>query len=110
MKASPLAVVATGIVVLLTSFAGTKTSPGIKPESLARLEAITSYCATIDPQDQHLFLSKLSDSTRGDFPGEIQAERNTTGYRDALLEANKTLAQASSNTGVQGCTEFLAEK
>src|SRR5436305_9868322 len=52
MKTSFLAVCATGAVVVLSAFAGTRTSPRIQPESLARMEAITSYCGAVDPAER----------------------------------------------------------
>ena len=110
MKASFLAVCATGTVVLVSAFAGTRTSARLHPESLARFEAITSYCRAIDPAGRDLYLSKLSDLTRGESADQISAQRNSDSYREAMAEANQTLARASESTGLQGCSEFLARK
>lgn len=110
MKASSLAVCATGAVVLLSAFAGTRTSPKLHPESLARFEAITSYCASLDPADRPRYASRLADLTRGHSVDEIAEERNSAKYHQAMLEANRTLAKASQATGIKGCSEFLAQK
>ena len=110
MRASFLAAAAAGAAVLLSAFAGTRTSPKLHPESLARFEAITSYCGGVDPSDRPLYLSKLSDLTRGHSLDEIAAERDSNEYRKAILEAKQTLAKASPRTGLHGCSEFLAEK
>ncbi len=110
MKTSFLAVCATGAVVLLSAFAGTRTSPRLHPDSLARIEAITSYCGAVDPGARPLYLAKLADLTRSHSPDEIAAGHNSGKYRQAMLEADETLAKASAATGIRGCQEFLAEK
>ena len=110
MKASSLAVCATGAVVLLSAFAGTRTSPKLHPDSLARIEAITSYCGTVDSGSGSLYVSKLADLTRGYSADEIAADRNSVEYRQAMQEANHVLAKASGTTGMKGCQEFLAQK
>lgn len=110
MKASLLAVCATGAVVLLSAFAGSETSPALHPASLARFEAINSYCGAIDPAGRSLYSAKLADLTRGHSAEEIAADRNSAKYRAASLEADRTLAKASQDTGIKGCSEFLAQK
>ncbi len=110
MKTSFLAVCGTGAVVLLSAFAGTRTSPKLQPDTLARIEAITSYCGTADPSARPLYLSKLADLTRGYPAQEMAADRNSSQYRLAAMEANETLAKASHRAGIRGCSEFLAEK
>ena len=95
---------------MLSAFAGTRTSPRIQPESLARMEAITSYCGAVDPAGRPSYISKLADLTRGYPAQEMAADRNSSKYRLAALEANETLAKASQRTGIRGCSEFLAEK
>ncbi len=110
MKASFLAVCATGAVVLVSAFAGTRTTSRLRPESLARFEAITSYCRSVDPAGRDLYLAKLSELTRGQSAEEIAAQRNGRAYREAMVEANATLSRASNDTALRGCSEFLAEK
>lgn len=110
MKASLLAVCATGAVVLLSAFAENRTSPALHPESLARFDAIASYCQTLDPADGPRFASRLADLTRGHSEDEIAADRNSSKYREAALDANRTLARASQGAGIRGCSEFLAQK
>jgi len=110
MRASFLAVGAASAVVLLSAFARTKPSSSLHPESLARFEAITSYCGTVDPSDRSLYQSRLADLTRGHSPEEIAANRDSSTYRQAMLNANQTLAKASQRTAFRGCSEFLAGK
>ena len=110
MKASFLAVCATGAVVLVSAFAGPRIPARLHPDSLARFEAITSYCRAIDPAGRDLYLSKLSELTGAQSADEIAAQRNGAAYRQAMIEANATLAQASDHTGLQGCSEFLAQE
>ena len=110
MRASFLAVAATSAVVLVSAFAGTRTSPRLHPESLARYEAITSYCGTVDPSELPYYQSRLADLTRSLSPDQMAADRGSNAYRQAKLEADQTLAKASSSTGLRGCSEFLAQK
>lgn len=110
MRASFLAVGAASAVVLLSAFARTRPSSTLHPESLARFEAITSYCETADPGDRSLYLSKMADLTHGYSPDQLAADRNTNSYRWSMVKANKTLAKASPSTGIRGCAEFLAGK
>ena len=109
MRASFLAVV-TSAVVVLVSLSETRTRPALHPDSLARVEAISSYCGKIDPGSIAEYAGKLESLTRGYSTGEIDSRRTTAKYRDAMDEANATLARASYSTAVNGCTEFLAEK
>lgn len=110
MKASFLAVSATGAVVLLSAFAGTRTSPKLHPESLARFEAITSYCGGIQPDANERFQLRLARMVSGHSPDELRDDRNTSAYQAAKREANETLARTSHGTAVRACSEFLAAK
>jgi hypothetical protein len=110
MRASFLAVGAAGAAVLVSAFAGTRTSPSMHPESLARTEAISSYCGEMDPARRPLYLSRLTDLTRGHSQQEIAEERQSNRYRRAMSEANETLTKASPRTGLRGCSEFLDPK
>ena len=110
MRASFLAVGAAGAVLLLSAFAGTRTSRKLQPESLARFEAITSYCGTVDPASRPLYESRLADLTQGHSQDEIAADHDSRNYRQAMVEANQTLSTASQRTGLRGCSEFLAQK
>jgi len=110
MKTSFLAVCATAGVVVLSAFAGTRTTPKLQPDSLARIEAITSYCAAADPAERPSYLSKLADLTRGYPADEMASDRSSSQYRRAALEAGRTLSKASHETGIRGCSEFLAQK
>src|ERR1700735_2223225 len=60
MKASFSVACATGVVVLVSAYGGTRISPAIHPESLARIEAITSYCEKADPSSESQYASRLT--------------------------------------------------
>lgn len=110
MRASFLAVGAASAVVLFSAFARTRPSSTLHPESLARFEAITSFCGSVDPADLGLYQTKLTDLTRGHSSEEIAANRDSSRYRHAMLKANQTLAKASQAAALRGCSEFLALK
>lgn len=110
MKASFSAACATGVVVLVSAYGGTRTSPAIHPESLARIEAITSYCAKADPSSESQYVSKLAAVMHGHSQDEIQRDRSSAKYQRALAQANDMLASVPSTNGVRACTEFLADK
>jgi len=109
MRASFLAV-ATSAVVVLVSLAETSAPPALPPGTLARYEAISSYCGKIDPGSASEYSARLENLMRGHSAGEILSRRTSGLYRDAMAEANATLAMASYATAVNGCTEFLADK
>jgi hypothetical protein len=109
MRASFSAVVVSAVVVLMSAWEQTRTPARLHPDSLARMEAITSYCEKADPTSGPEYQSKLADLTRGRSIGEIQADRSTSKYQRAMTQANETLSTASPATGVNACTEFLAE-
>jgi len=110
MKASFVTVCASATVVLVSAWAQTRTSPKIHSDSLARVEAITSYCEKADPNSEAQYLSKLADMMRGHSEDEIQRDRSTTNYQKAMEQANETLSKVKSTSAVKACTEFLAEK
>lgn len=110
MKASIVTVCATAVVVLVSAFAETRTSSTIHPDSLARVEAITSYCEKTDPNAASEYLSKLAAFTRGRSSDEIERDRHSVKYQAALSQANQTLSKTTQQTAVRACTEFLAEK
>ena len=96
-------------VVLTSALAETRTTT-IYPESLARIEAITSYCGEVDPKSMSLYLSKLTGLTRGHSEDEIQRARTTSSYRSGWAQADKTLSRATQPTAIRACSEFLEEK
>ena len=115
MKAVMTAVYGTAMVVLVSGLAETRTpyrpSPeALHPETLARTEAITSYCEQADPGDASHYASRLVALVHGHTEGEIQRERQTANYQHALAQARETLATASPGRAVQACTEYLAEQ
>ena len=107
MRASFPAVAASAVVVLVSTWAQTRT---LHSDTLARYEAITSYCEQADPASASQYGLKLEGLTRGHSSDEIVADRSTARYRNAMAQANATLSRASSATGASGCSEFLAEK
>jgi hypothetical protein len=110
MRASFLAVATAAVVVLVSALAESRTRPALHPDTLARYEAITSYCGKIDSASASQFAAKLDGLTQGWSADEIAAKRASGGYRDAMAQADDTLSRASHTTAVNGCTEFLAEK
>ena len=109
MKASFVAVCATAAVVA-ASLAQPRTAGPLHPESLARVEAIASYCANVDPASKPAFGAKLAELKRGHSDLEIQRDRVSGKYIKAKAQADQTLARASTGTAVNGCEELLAEK
>lgn len=110
MRASFWAVSASAVVVLVSAWAENKTPPALQPGSLARYEAITSYCERTDPGAAAQYISKLALVSSTISSDELSADRNSAQYREAMAQANDTLSKASPSTGIRGCTEFLAEK
>jgi hypothetical protein len=110
MRASFTAVCTSAVVVLVSAWAQSRTLPTLHSDSLARYEAITSYCEQVDPASASQYVLKLADLTRGHSSGEIAGDRNSATYRRAMEQANATLSIASPATGVKGCSEFLAKK
>ena len=108
MKASVTAVCATAAIVLVSTLAETRTPHTLQPASLARFEAITSYCEKADPSAESLYLSKLAGLTTGHSEQEILADRNTSDYQRAMAQAGDVLSRASQATAVKACGEFLA--
>jgi len=110
MKASFLAVATSAVVVLVSTWSGTRTTPALHPDSLARYEAITSYCGNIDPGSASEYAARLEGLTRGHSADEILTRRSSKPYRDAMVEAKATLASATRTTAINGCNEFLADE
>ena len=108
MKSNLSAVCVLAVVVLATALSGTRTPSSIHPESLARIEAITSYCEKADPKSESEYMAKLAGLTHGLSADEILRGRNTSNYRQAMAQANETLLKVSRITGVRACSEFLA--
>ena|SRR5579863_10215325 len=108
MKASVFAVGSTAVVVLVSALAETRPFTGVHPESLARFEAISSYCEKADPSFGSEYAAKLARFTRGQSEGQLQQDRNSVKYRDAMAQANSVLLNATTSTGLKGCTTFLA--
>lgn len=110
MKSSLLAVCVLAVVGLATALAGTKTSSTIHPETLARIEAITSYCEKADPKLESQYMEKLAALRHDHSEDELQRDRNTSKYRHAMAQATETLSKVTQITGSRACSEFAAGK
>jgi hypothetical protein len=110
MKTNLSAVCVLAVVVLATALAETRTPSSINPESLARIEAITSYCEKADPRFESEYQARLAGLMDDHPEDEIQRDRNTSKYRQGMAQANETLSKVTQITGVRACAEFLAEK
>ena len=108
MRASVLAVFGTAVVVLVSALAEPGT-PAIHPDSLARFDAITSFCEKADPTDASQFAAKLAGVTVGHSDDEIQRSRQSVKYQRAMTQADGTLSRVLPGDAVRACTEFLAE-
>jgi hypothetical protein len=110
MKSNFSAVCVLAVIGLASALARTKTSSAIHPESLARIEAITSYCEKADPKSESPYMAQLAVFVRDHSEAEIQRDRNTSAYRQAMAQANETLSKVTQITGVRACAEFVAER
>ena len=110
MRASFWAVSASAVVVLVSAWAENRTPLALYPDSLARYEAITAYCQKVDSSSASQYVAKLAALTSGRSSDALAADRTSPKYLQALAQADMTLSKASSATGINGCTEFLAEK
>jgi hypothetical protein len=110
MKASFVAVLATSAVVLASALAETRTAPRLNAASLARVEAVTSYCENIDPASDSEYVTRVASAMRGHSDSEVQSARNSSEYRQALAQANQTLATVPAGSALRACTEYLADK
>ena len=109
MKSNLSTVCVSAVVVLASALAGTRTPASIHPESLARIEAITSYCEKADPKSEPQYQAKLAGLMHDHSEDEIQRDRKTTKYQQGMAQANETLSKTTQITGVRACAEFLAE-
>ena len=109
MKSNLSAVCVLALVALAFALAGARTPSSIHPETLARIEAITTYCEKADPKSESQYRAALAGLTRDHSEGEILRDRTTSNYRKAMAEADETILNVSRITGVRACAEFLAE-
>lgn len=110
MKSSFIAVCTAAAVVLASALAETRTAPRLNVASLARVEAVTSYCENVDPVSDSEYVSRVAGTMRGHSDSEVRSARNSGEYRLAFTQANDTLARVPASSAVRACTEFLAEK
>lgn len=109
MRASVLAVFGTAVVVLVSALAEPRTPPSLHPDSLARFEAISSFCEKADPTDASQFAAKLAGVTFGHSENEIQGDRQSVKYQHAMTQADETLSRVLPGDAVRACTEFLGD-
>jgi hypothetical protein len=109
MRVSFLAVCGTAAVMLVSAMAEKRPTPRLHPDSLARVEAITTYCEKADPTSETEYAAKLAGLTRGHSDQEILRDRGTSRYQQAMTQAHQTLARVSFGDAVQACSEFLAD-
>jgi hypothetical protein len=110
MKSSFIAVCATAAVVLASALAETRTAPRLNAASLARVEAVTSYCENVDPASDSEYVTRVAVAMRGHSDAEVRLARNSSEYRQSQAEANETLAKVPASSAIRACTEYLAEK
>lgn len=108
MRASVLAVFGTAVVVLVSALAEPRT-PSLHPDSLARFDAVASFCEKADPIDASQFEAKLAGVTIGHSEDEIQRSRQSIKYQHAMTQADETLSRVLPGDAVRACTEFLAD-
>jgi plasmid stabilization system protein ParE len=109
VRASFLTVASSAVVLLVSAYTHSRMH-ALPADSLARFEAITSYCEKTDPASAAEYASKLVSFTRRHSEDELAGDRSSAKYRNALADANATLAAAAMDTGLRGCNEFLAEQ
>lgn len=110
MKASFIAVCATAAVVVASAVADTRMAPRLDAASLARVEAITSYCENVDPASDSEYVSRIASAMRGHSDAEVHQARSTSEYHQALAQATEMLARVPAHSAIRACTEYLAEK
>lgn len=109
MKASFSAVCATAAVVLVSAAIQRHPTPSLQADSLARFDAITSFCEKADPTSQDHYASHLAALVAGQNGEEISRDRGSEKYRKAMLSANETLSRTPAGNAVRACGEFLAQ-
>jgi hypothetical protein len=110
VKASFLVIAGSAVLVLVSALAHTGIHSALRADSLARYEAVTSYCEKADPDWAPRYVSKLASLTHGLSGDRLEAYRNSAGFRKAFAQANDWLSKASYAMALNSCTDFLAEK
>ncbi len=117
------AVLAMGTVLSVSSISHATTAPNSskspnKPappgpmtiESLARVEGIFNYCATIDLPSSSKYKQILSNIISGYPASEIKDDESSTRYRYALGVVDTEIAKLSLSTALNACRSSLAGK
>ena len=117
------AVLAMGTVLSVSSISHATTTPNSskspnKPappgpmtiESLARVEGIFNYCATIDPNSAGKYHQVLSNIISGHSESEIRDDENSPRYTYALGVVDTEIAKLPKSTALSACRNSLAGK
>jgi hypothetical protein len=79
-------------------------------ESLARVEGIFNYCATIDPNSAGKYHQVLSNIISGHSESEIRDDENSPRYTYALGVVDTEIAKLPKSTALSACRNSLAGK
>ena len=82
----------------------------ISIDGLAKVEAILSYCSTVDPTDAGKYGQALSNITAGHSLAEIRNDQSSSRYVSVLGGLNAQLTALPVSTVVASCKNFLAGK
>jgi len=117
------AVLAMGTVLSVSSISHATTAPNSskspnKPappgpmtiESLARVEGIFNYCATIDPNSAGKYHQVLSNIISGHSESEIRDDESSPRYTYALGVVDTEIAKLPKSTALSACRNSLAGK
>jgi hypothetical protein len=117
------AVLAMGTVLSVSSISHATTAPNSskspnKPappgpmtiESLARVEGIFNYCATIDPNSAGKYHQVLSNIISGHSESEIRDDESSPRYTYALGVVDTEIAKLPESTALSACRNSLAGK
>jgi hypothetical protein len=102
----------TGAALAVSSqahIASAHTSP-ITIEAVARVEAIFTSCAAVDPGESAKYHQALSNILYGHPDSEIEADKNTSRYAFAFKFTDTEIAKLPVSTIVSSCKNFLAGK
>jgi hypothetical protein len=102
----------TGAALAVSSLAHAKSAPvaPITIESLARVEGVFSYCATIDPKSATQYHQILNTIISGHSTPEISDDQKTSRYKYAMGVADSNLAKLPVSTVLSACRNALVSK
>jgi hypothetical protein len=82
----------------------------INSESLGRVEVTLAFCARIDPESAAKYQERAKLFTQDHPEKEVEAARESDGYRNAYDETDTQLGKVSSSEVVKSCRAFLEGK